>query len=69
MDGGGWNTREDVRGLSGVMVNSVGWMVKERKRTILLVASAHASGYSGDVCIPKGCIISKLVLTPTRRSP
>jgi hypothetical protein len=63
----GWSTPDEIRKLDGIMISSVGWAVKESKNTVTLAASSHQNGLSGDVCIPKGCIVSTVELAPRKR--
>ncbi len=55
--GGVWSDRDEVKKLKPSDIISVGWVIKENKKKITI--AAHFSPYqaSGELCIPKGCIV------------
>jgi hypothetical protein len=52
----GWKSKEDMDGLDVALCKSVGFVLKENKKSITLVASLADDDMDGEVCIIKSCI-------------
>ena len=61
LDGGHWQTVESAETLTPVIVQSIGWLLKETKETIVLVPhlSQGQGQVFGEVCILKRVIIKR----------
>jgi hypothetical protein len=56
--GGHWITRKRARRDRPVVVESVGWIVKKRKRSIVVASTiADDDNQLSPVTIPRGCIV------------
>lgn len=52
----GWRDIQEVNALTPSAGRSVGWIVKESERFIVLAAHFCEGDADGDICIPRGCI-------------
>lgn len=64
IDGAGtWKDIDRVAGMAPCRVESVGWVIAEHSDFITLAASVDRDDHaSGEICIPKGCIVRKRLL-------
>lgn len=65
--GGHWHPHEDAQQLSVDEIKSVGWILKEDKKAIVLVPHAAAHSVGGEICIPKVAITRRWTLAKPRR--
>lgn len=64
IDGGGtWKGSERVASMTPSRIDSVGWVLSETAKSVTLVSSVcESDNVSGEICIPKGCIVRKRIL-------
>lgn len=55
---GTWTMKEHLDGKLGIC-ETVGWLVKESKKTITVVSSIAPHEYGGDMTIPKVAIVKR----------
>ncbi len=60
---GVWHSLEEARQCNPISIHSVGWLIREDKRTVTVVGSFGANGSVSDRnTIPKANITSKRIL-------
>ena len=63
LTGGVWHEKSDVENMAPMLVKSVGWVVKETDKYVIIVSSMFSDVHvGGDVLIIKSCIKSKKVI-------
>src|SRR5437588_120425 len=63
LGGGPWTDAETiVSDLRPSSIRSVGWVLREDKASVTIVAHVSSQQVSGDLCIPKSAIAKRTVL-------
>ena len=62
----GWKSIEEIRNGKAALVSSVGWIIKETKKDLILVSSIVDDHCDGDVIIPRDWVQSIEELTVKR---
>ncbi len=52
----GWKSKEDINDLDVALCKSVGFVLKENKKSVTLVSSLADDDMDGEICIIKSCI-------------
>lgn len=55
----GWKDRADAHGLSPEICKSVGFLIRETPKHVILVSSMTGSQVDGEICILKNCIVKR----------
>lgn len=55
-NGGVWHSADEVRSSEPSACRSVGWVVREDRRALVLASHLSPHQMSGDMCIPKKAI-------------
>lgn len=59
LDESGWKDSSDAHGLRAEVCKSVGFILRENTKEIVLVASIAGHQIDGEVCILKSCIVKR----------
>lgn len=59
LDQTGWKSRKDASALGPEVCKSVGFILRENAKEIVLVASVAGGDVDGEVCILKNCITKR----------
>lgn len=56
-----WSSRDSLKSVEPLVIDTVGWQVGENKKTITLASSVNIEddNYGGDMTIVKSCILRK----------
>lgn len=58
----GWQRRSTAKELTTEKIRSVGWVLRDKKRHIVIAAHWSRAGFCGEMCIPKVAILHKFEL-------
>lgn len=63
--GGGtiWKNRDDVSEMTASECRTVGWIIREDKKQIVVASQVSTSQLGGDMCIPKSAIVRRHTLS------
>lgn len=64
LDETGWKSKKDATDLSPTVCKSVGFVVKENSKELVLVSSIADDHVDGEVCIIKSCITRRERIWP-----
>lgn len=65
--GGTWKDSDEVADTKPILIRSVGWVAREDRDSIVLVAHIAPHQSSGDLCIPKSAIEHRRKLSDPKR--
>ncbi len=64
---GGWQDVSHSKQLRPSKIHSIGWVLKETKGHVTLVAGCSPNAVDGVICIPKVCITRRSTMVPKKR--
>lgn len=65
--GGAWKDADSVRDMTAIECRSVGWILREDKKSVVIASQVTQIQVGGDMCIPKSAIFRRQVLSEPRK--